>query len=653
MLKSSSVKKECLIFAILMSLVIAFGLRHKQILAAVQDGQVNMELWTYSVSDDENNKKIILVTNYSGSSSLKDIIVPNANDFLADSTFSVDAGNISGVSISKAAMQKAIANANQENGKFSISQTDGAALKTIAVGAKKLNDLFNTNTEEPDNNTANNIGSNITEIDLTGLDTTGATQMNRMFAGCGSLTSLTFGDNFDTSAVTDMSLMFCECSSLTDLTFGDNFDTSAVTDMSLMFSGCSSLTDLTFGDNFDTSAVTDMSGMFYGCSGLSRLTFGGDFDTNTGNNGQMLDLFKNGSEAYQMTFDADGDGNIEKIQIVKKDATAKLPEGLTKDGHTLDKWVDADGNEWDFDTEITENVGLKATWTAISGETEYTVTFDVDGGSAITSQTVISGNKITKPSNPTKDGYTFEGWYKEVELKDKFDFESETITEDTTLYAKWIAKNNTERFDTNDYSWNTSSDSSSSSSYSGTNSKNTQTSSLLPVLSQQIPAKLQTRAYLKGYGDETIKPDKRVTNAELATILTNLVEEDYEIIAQGSVWYEGSISYVLKKGIMKAEDCAKPNAFATVAQINSALDNVLRVCGVNPSLVNPLDASVIYGTANASLNSSENSQTVTRGQLANMIRNKFGRSKKQVNTKTFSDLSPSYLYYDAIINAVQ
>ena len=626
MLKSSSVKKECLIFAILMSLVIAFGLRHKQILAAVQDGQVNMELWTYSVSDDENNKKIILVTNYSGSSSLKDIIVPNANDFLADSTFSVDAGNISGVSISKAAMQKAIANANQENGKFSISQTDGAALKTIAVGAKKLNDLFNTNTEEPDNNTANNIGSNITEIDLTGLDTTGATQMNRMFAGCGSLTSLTFGDNFDTSAVTDMSLMFCECSSLTDLTFGDNFD---------------------------TSAVTDMSGMFYGCSGLSRLTFGGDFDTNTGNNGQMLDLFKNGSEAYQMTFDADGDGNIEKIQIVKKDATAKLPEGLTKDGHTLDKWVDADGNEWDFDTEITENVGLKATWTAISGETEYTVTFDVDGGSAITSQTVISGNKITKPSNPTKDGYTFEGWYKEVELKDKFDFESETITEDTTLYAKWIAKNNTERFDTNDYSWNTSSDSSSSSSYSGTNSKNTQTSSLLPVLSQQIPAKLQTRAYLKGYGDETIKPDKRVTNAELATILTNLVEEDYEIIAQGSVWYEGSISYVLKKGIMKAEDCAKPNAFATVAQINSALDNVLRVCGVNPSLVNPLDASVIYGTANASLNSSENSQTVTRGQLANMIRNKFGRSKKQVNTKTFSDLSPSYLYYDAIINAVQ
>ena len=67
----------------------------------------------------------------------------------------------------------------------------------------------------------------------------------------------------------------------------------------------------------------------------------------------------------------------------------------------------------------------------------YTVTFNTNGGSAVASQTITAGGKVTKPADPTKDGYTFAGWYKEAEFTTAFDFANETINADTTIYAKW------------------------------------------------------------------------------------------------------------------------------------------------------------------------------------------------------------------------
>ena len=65
----------------------------------------------------------------------------------------------------------------------------------------------------------------------------------------------------------------------------------------------------------------------------------------------------------------------------------------------------------------------------------YTVTFDTDGGSAIEAQTVASGAVVTPPTVPTKEGYTFAGWY----LEDApYNFET-PVTADITLVAKWEA----------------------------------------------------------------------------------------------------------------------------------------------------------------------------------------------------------------------
>lgn len=72
-----------------------------------------------------------------------------------------------------------------------------------------------------------------------------------------------------------------------------------------------------------------------------------------------------------------------------------------------------------------------------SQELTYMVTFDTDGGSEVPSQTVAYGGLAIEPTAPTKDGYTFDNWYKDAELTTLFDFMTETITANTTIYAKW------------------------------------------------------------------------------------------------------------------------------------------------------------------------------------------------------------------------
>ncbi len=69
--------------------------------------------------------------------------------------------------------------------------------------------------------------------------------------------------------------------------------------------------------------------------------------------------------------------------------------------------------------------------------TNYTVTFDSQGGSAVEAATTSEG-KVTKPAtDPTKAGYTFLGWFADTASETEFDFNNTTLTEDTTLYAKW------------------------------------------------------------------------------------------------------------------------------------------------------------------------------------------------------------------------
>ena len=67
----------------------------------------------------------------------------------------------------------------------------------------------------------------------------------------------------------------------------------------------------------------------------------------------------------------------------------------------------------------------------------YTVTFDTNGGSPVTSSTAEKDQMISAPAAPTKNKATFKGWYKDSNCTQEWAFNSDTIVDDTTLYAKW------------------------------------------------------------------------------------------------------------------------------------------------------------------------------------------------------------------------
>ena len=67
----------------------------------------------------------------------------------------------------------------------------------------------------------------------------------------------------------------------------------------------------------------------------------------------------------------------------------------------------------------------------------YTVTFDSQGGSYVSPQTISYGTTVSQPSDPGRGGFTFGGWYKEASCTNAWNFATDTITGPTTIYAKW------------------------------------------------------------------------------------------------------------------------------------------------------------------------------------------------------------------------
>lgn len=125
---------------------------------------------------------------------------------------------------------------------------------------------------------------------------------------------------------------------------------------------------------------------------------------------------------------------IKTVTVDKGITDAELkklyPQDPTRDGYVF--------TEWKKQTDENDNITITAQWNAL-----YTVTFDTDGGAPIPSvQSVEKGKTATKPTNPAKNGYTFDGWYKvndngAMEAA-KYDFTTPVIA-NITLKAKWIA----------------------------------------------------------------------------------------------------------------------------------------------------------------------------------------------------------------------
>ena len=69
----------------------------------------------------------------------------------------------------------------------------------------------------------------------------------------------------------------------------------------------------------------------------------------------------------------------------------------------------------------------------------YTVTFESNGGTAIEASKVVNGKTLSKPADPAKENYRFIGWYVDADFKTPFAFDSDVVTSDMTLYARFVA----------------------------------------------------------------------------------------------------------------------------------------------------------------------------------------------------------------------
>jgi uncharacterized repeat protein (TIGR02543 family) len=142
--------------------------------------------------------------------------------------------------------------------------------------------------------------------------------------------------------------------------------------------------------------------------------------------------------AFTVTFDSQG-GTSVASKTVASGAMTTAPVPPTRAGYSFVGWHKeaACVNPWNFSSDVvTGNVTLYAKWT--TGPVN-TVTFDSQGGSAVAAVNAIPGTAITAPAVPTRPGYAFAGWHKEAACINAWNFATDTVTADITLYAKWIA----------------------------------------------------------------------------------------------------------------------------------------------------------------------------------------------------------------------
>ena len=137
--------------------------------------------------------------------------------------------------------------------------------------------------------------------------------------------------------------------------------------------------------------------------------------------------------ACTVTFLSDGESAAPSQ--IRANTPADQPADPTKEGYTFIGWYNGE-SEWDFETPVTTGLILTAKWQV----NQYTITFDTAGGSEVPSITQDYGTAITPPAAPTKTGYTFAGWDREIPTT--------MPAGDMTITARWQVNQYTITFDT-------------------------------------------------------------------------------------------------------------------------------------------------------------------------------------------------------------
>lgn len=159
-----------------------------------------------------------------------------------------------------------------------------------------------------------------------------------------------------------------------------------------------------------------------------------DFSTKIKEKKNLRAVFDGEVETITITFDSNGGSKVESISI-NKGAELNLPKNPTKNGYSFVTWELKNGTPIYNKAKLDEDLTLYAVWK--KNVENITVTFDSNGGSKVNSVTINKGSSLNFPSNPSKDGYNFEGW----QLKDGTKVANKTkFDKSVTLYAIWKEK---------------------------------------------------------------------------------------------------------------------------------------------------------------------------------------------------------------------
>ena len=181
--------------------------------------------------------------------------------------------------------------------------------------------------------------------------------------------------------------------------------------------------------------------------------------------------------------------------------------------------------------------------------TEYTVTFDSNGGSSVAKQTVDSGKKISEPADPTREGYEFAGWYTDKDLTDAYDFDT-AVRKSFTLYAKWNEAG-TEEPDPDEEPGEEP----------GTDPGTVEIPNFLDVSANSWYAEyvnyLAERGIVNGKTATTFEPNAQITRAEFIKIIAEVAGADltgqtsakFSDVASGA-WYAPYVAWGVENGLI-------------------------------------------------------------------------------------------------------
>ena len=201
------------------------------------------------------------------------------------------------------------------------------------------------------------------------------------------------------------------------------------------------------------------------------------------------------------------------------DPTPAFSGTPTRSGYTFTGWQPS------VAVTVTDNAVYTAQWAKNSSSsghsTRYTLHYESNGGTAYKDERYSSGTKVTLDKTPTRESYTFTGWYADKELTQKIS--SIKMTSDKTVYAGWKASTVPDMLNGDDH-----------------------------------------YAYVVGYSDGTVRPNANISRAEVATIFFRLLKEDvrdgnltaentFTDVTDGQ-WHNKAISTMAKLGVVKGRN---------------------------------------------------------------------------------------------------